>query len=78
MCMTNLQEIEKAIDSLPRAKFLKLLRHIRGRHSEEWDLQIEQDARNGNLQKFYERLKKEDQGEPEVPLDAFLDNKELS
>jgi hypothetical protein len=73
-----LQEIEKAIDGLPREEFLELVRHLRERHAGEWDHQIEQDAQSGRLRKFYERLQKEDQGEPEVPLDAFLNDKKLS
>lgn len=76
--MTSLQEIEKAIGELPRDKFFELVRHLRERHADEWGRQIEQDAQSGRLQKFYERLQKEDQGEPEAPLDAFLDDKELS
>ena len=76
--MTKLQEIEKEIEGLPREKFFELVRHLRERHAEEWDSQIEQDAHNGKLHRFYERLEEEDQGEPEVPLDAFLDDTKLS
>jgi len=76
--VTKLQEIEKEIDGLPRVEFFELVRHLRERHADEWDSQIEQDAQNGRLHRFYERLEKEDQGEPEVPLDAFLDDKKLS
>lgn len=71
--MTNIREIEKAIDGLPREEFFELVRHLRERHADEWDRQIEQDAQSGRLHKFFERLQKEDQGEPEVPLEVVLD-----
>jgi hypothetical protein len=73
-----LQEIEKAIEGLPHEEFFELVRHLRERHADEWDNQIERDAQSGRLHRFYERLEKEDQDEPEVPLDAFLDDKKLS
>ena len=76
--MTSLQEIENAIEGLPREQFLELVRRLRERHADEWDNQVEQDARSGRLHEFYERLQKEDRGEPEVPLDAFLNDKKLS
>jgi len=71
--VTNLREIEKAIDGLPREEFFELVRHLRERHADEWDRQIKQDAQSGRLHRFFERLQKEGRGEPEVPLDAFLD-----
>jgi hypothetical protein len=76
--VTSLQEIENAIEELPREQFFELVRYLRERHADEWDHQIEQDAQGGRLHKFYERLQKEDHGEPEAPLDAFLDDKKLS
>ncbi len=75
--MTSLQEIEKQIEGLPRDQFFELVRRLRGRHADEWDRQIEQDAQAGRLHKFYERLQKENLGEPEALLDAFLDDKKL-
>jgi hypothetical protein len=74
----SLLEIESAIEGLPREQFFELVRHLRERHAEEWDNQIAQDAQGGGLHRFYERLQKEDHGQPEVPLDAFLDDKKLS
>jgi len=76
--VTKLQEIEKEIEGLPREKFFELVRHLRERHADAWDEQVEQAVQNGRLHKFYKRLQKEDHGEPEVPLDAFLDDKKLS
>jgi len=51
---------------------------LRERHADEWDRQIEEDARSGRLRKAYERLRSENQGSPEVPLDQVLDDPELS
>jgi hypothetical protein len=41
-------------------------------------VQIEEDARSGKLREAYNRLKREHAGEPEIPLDEFLDNEKLS
>ncbi|HXP61319.1 MAG TPA: hypothetical protein VN829_12560 [Dongiaceae bacterium] len=76
--MTKLQEIEQEIARLPRQQFFQLVRHLRERHADEWDRQIEEDARSGRLRKAYERLRSENQGSPEVPLDQVLDDPELS
>jgi hypothetical protein len=72
--VTKLQEIEKEIERLPREQFFELVRHLRERHAGHWDDQVEQDAQSGRLHKFYERLQKEEHGEPEMPLEAFLDD----
>ena len=76
--MTTIQEIEQAIARLPREQFLELVRHLRKRHADEWDRQIEEDAHNGKLQALHDRLEAENRGQPEVPLDDFLDEKKLS
>ncbi len=76
--MTSIQEIEQAIARLPRKEFYELVRHLRQRHADEWDRQIEEDARSGKLRKAYERLQSENRGQPEVPLDQVLDDPELS
>jgi hypothetical protein len=76
--MTKVHEIESAIARLPREEFLQLVRRIRERHAEEWDYQIEEDARSGKLDKIYQRLQKENEGQPEIPLDDFLDDEKLS
>jgi hypothetical protein len=50
----SVEEIEKAIPGLSskeRARLLKLLAEL---DAAEWDLQIEQDAANGKLDKFAE------------------------
>src|SRR5437867_2268273 len=60
----------------PREEFFQLVRHLRERHAREWDQQIEED--NGKLREVYRRLETENQGQPEVPLDEFLDHEKLS
>ena len=76
--MTKVQEIEHAIAKLPRKEFFELVRRLRERHALEWDRQIEEDAQSGRLGEVYRRLDAENQGQPEMPLDDFLDNEKLS
>ena len=76
--MTQIHEIEQAIAKLPRKEFFELLRHLRERHAREWDQQIEGDAQSGKLREVYQRLESENQDQPDVPLDDFLDHKKLS
>jgi len=76
--VTKVQEIEQAIAKLPREEFFDLARHMRERHAQEWDSQIEEDAESGKLREAYRRLDAENQGQPEMPLDDFLDNEKLS
>ncbi len=78
ICVTTVQEIEQAIAKLPREGFFELVRHLRERHAQEWDRQIEEDAESGKLREAYRRLDAENQGQPEMPLDDFLDNEKLS
>jgi hypothetical protein len=40
----------------------------------EWDRQIERDAMNGKLERFYLRLMKDETGEPKVSIDDVLDD----
>jgi len=75
--VTNIQEIERAIAELPRKDFFELVRHLRERHSDEWDRQIEEDAHSGKLQALHDRLREENRGQTEVPLDDFLDEKKF-
>jgi hypothetical protein len=75
--VTNIQEIEQAIAQLPREDFFELVRQLRERHADEWDRQIEEDAHNGKLQALHDRLQDENRGQPETPLDDFLDEKKF-
>jgi hypothetical protein len=76
--VTQIQEIEQAIAKLPREEFFELVLHLRERHAMEWDRQFEEDAESGKLGEVYQRLEAENQGQPEVPLDDFLDHEKLS
>jgi len=76
--VTQIQEIEQAIAKLPRKEFFELVRHLRERHAREWDQQIEEDAQSGKLREVYRRLESENQGQPDLPLDDFLDDEKLS
>ena len=48
-CMSTVEEIEKAIDSLPRTEFFRLRDWMRQRFDDEWDQQFEEDAQSGRL-----------------------------
>jgi len=50
--MTTVQEIETAIDRLPRDQFYELITWIKGRFEDAWDRQIEEDVKSGKLDKL--------------------------
>lgn len=70
-------EIEEAIAKLPEAQFRELLRRMKEREATAWDRQMEGDAKAGRLAALYARLQEENEGEPDVSLDDFLDQSEL-
>ena len=72
--MTNIEEIERAIARLPRDEFFELVRHLRERHANEWDRQIEEDARNGRLDRLWEKAEQEIEKGGLRPLDEILDD----
>ena len=76
--MSSVVEIERAIASLPLKEFVELEQWFDAERNRKWDRRIEEDAQSGKLREVYERLKSENQGQPNMPLDEFLDNKELS
>ncbi|HTV39274.1 MAG TPA: hypothetical protein VMF08_01755 [Candidatus Sulfotelmatobacter sp.] len=76
--MSSVVEIEQAIAKLPREQFAELERWFDAERNRKWDLQIEEDARSGKLREAYKRLKEEGAGEPNIPLDDFLDDEKLS
>ena len=47
--MSTLQEIEKAIQQLPREEIFRLREVIQHRFDDEWDRQFEDDAESGLL-----------------------------
>jgi len=73
--VSTLTEIEAAIASLPTPEFRELLQKLNARDAGAWDRQIEDDAQNGNLDRLYSRLKKEDGDQPKVALDEEVNNK---
>ena len=57
--MKNIEEIEHAIAKLPRQDFFELGRHLRERHADEWDGQIDEDAKAGRLDPLWAEAEKE-------------------
>lgn len=47
--MSTVEEIESAIQKLPRDQFYRLLAWVRAKYEDEWDRQIEEDAKAGRL-----------------------------
>jgi hypothetical protein len=47
--MSTLEQIEAAIETLPREDVLRLREWIQERFDDAWDKQIEQDAHSGRL-----------------------------
>jgi len=50
--MSSVEEIEAAIAGLPRDEFFRLVAWLPERFEDEWDRQIEEDARAGRLDAF--------------------------
>jgi hypothetical protein len=76
--VTSIQEIEQAIERLPRDEFFELVRHLRERHAGEWDRQIEEDAKNGRLDRLWEKDEKGIDEGGLRPLGEILDDPGLS
>jgi hypothetical protein len=76
--VTNIHEIEQAIAQLPRGQFFELVRRLRERHADEWDRQIEEDAKNGRLDTLWKKAETEIEEGGLRPLDEILDDPELS
>jgi hypothetical protein len=47
--MSTVEQIEAAIEKLPREDFFRLRDWMRDRFDDEWDRQIEDDVRSGRL-----------------------------
>jgi hypothetical protein len=76
--MSTVQEIEAAIEDLPRREFLDLVDRLRSRHADEWDRQIEEDAKAGRLDPLWEEARREIAEGKTRPLDELLDDKSVS
>jgi hypothetical protein len=72
--MSKLQQIEQQIDELPRDQFFELVRHIRERHVDQWDRQIEEDAASGRLDSLWAEAEKEIAEGKAKPLDELLND----
>jgi hypothetical protein len=76
--MSSVQEIESAISKLPRNDLTELESWFAEFTADAWDRQIADDARSGRLDVFYQRLQKENEVEPDVPLHEVLDKEKFS
>lgn len=76
--MNTITEIETAIRNLSSPDLAALRTWFDEFAAQAWDRQIEEDAASGRLDELYERLRREDDGQPEVALNEFLDDDELS
>ena len=75
--MRTLTEIEESVAKLSAEQFSELLRRMQARDAEIWNCEMEADAKSGRLDALHARLEEENAGQPEVPLDDFLDQGEL-
>lgn len=75
--MSTVHDIEAAIEKLPREDFFALVDRLRARYADDWDRQIEEDAKTGRLDALYARLETENRGNSEEPLGEILDDRKL-
>ena len=57
--MTKLEQIEKEIAALSREDRAKLAEWLAEFQAEQWDRQIEEDAKSGRLDRFIDKAKRE-------------------
>jgi len=72
--MSSISEIEEAIARLPRSDFFRLVDQLRERYADEWDAEIETDAKAGRLDALWAEAEKEIAEGKARPLDELLDN----
>lgn len=70
--MKSLQEIETAIAQLPKAEAHQLLNWLQDYLEDEWDRQIEADAKSGRLDKLSRRAEADIAANQVKPLDELL------
>lgn len=73
--MSTVQEIEAAIEKLPRAEFFALVERLRERHAAAWDRQIEDDASAGRLDFLVHETEAEISQGRARPMDELCDNR---
>jgi hypothetical protein len=76
--MSTVKDIESAISRLSRSDLSELRAWFTEFDADAWDRQIEEDARSGRLDTFYQSLQQENEGQPDIPLDEVLNQEELS
>jgi hypothetical protein len=76
--MSTVQDIESAIAKLSRDDLAALRAWFAEFAADAWDRQIEEDARSGRLDAFYQSLQQENEGQTDIPLDEVLHQEELS
>ncbi len=70
----NIREIERAIAQLPREDFFELVRRLRERHVDEWDWEIDEDAKDHRLDRLRKKPEKEIEAGGLRPLDEILED----
>ena len=72
--MSTVQEIEAAIVKLSPDEFRELMSWLEEHRAAAWDRQMEEDAKNGNLDKLWERAERENEAGETISLDEFFRN----
>jgi len=75
--MKTIEEIEKAIEALPRDSYWKLTDRLIEQREAAWDRQIEEDAATGRLNALWAKAEKEIESGETQSLDAFLGNEKF-
>ena len=57
--MSQVEEIEKAIDSLPPEEFSRIAEWFRLREHQRWDLQMDEDSASGKMDFLFEEAEQE-------------------
>ena len=57
--MSQVEEIEKAIDSLPPEEFSRIAEWFRLREHRRWDLQMDEDSASGKMDFLFEEAEQE-------------------
>lgn len=75
--MSGVKERETARSKLSRNDLTELEAWFAEFTPDAWDRQLEQDAGNGRLDAFYQRLWRENEGEPDLLLNDILNKEKL-
>ena len=72
--MRTLQEIEAAIDTLPRKELWELKEHLDRRCEDEWDRQLSEEPPKSELDALWAEAEADIDAGRTKPLDEFLDH----